>query len=109
MKKLITLLLLCTLTGCSAISGIVLDKAEITPKPVQTEKANLPNETKEPQKTTEPEAEKIRYIGNKNSYIFHYPYCPSVEQMKEKNKRPLKCTRDEAIERGYDPCGRCNP
>ena len=52
MKKLLTLLLVCTITGCSAISGIVLDKAEITPKPVQTEKANLPNETKEPQKNS---------------------------------------------------------
>lgn len=110
MKKLITLLLPCTLTGCSTMSGIVLDKAEITPKPVQTEKSDFEN--KERRKIEEPtqiEAEKIEYIGNKNSYIFHYPYCPSVEQMKEKNKRPLSCTRDEAIERGYDPCGRCNP
>ena len=109
MKKLLTLLLVCTITGCSTISEFVLDKAEITPKPVQTEKVNLPNETKEPQKTPKSEEEKIRYIGNKNSYIFHYPYCPSVEQMKEKNKRPLSCTRDEAIKQGYDPCGRCNP
>ena len=109
MKKLITLLLICTITGCSAISEIIIDKAEIPQKSVRTETSDLSNETKEPQKTPKPEEEKIRYIGNKNSYIFHYPYCPSVEQMKEKNKRPLKCTRDEAISKGYSPCGRCNP
>ena len=109
MKKLITLLLICTITGCSAISEIIIDKAEIPQKSVGTETSDLSKETIEPQKTTEPEKEKTRYIGNKNSYKFHYPSCPSVEQRKEKNKRPLSCTRDEAIERGYDPCGRCNP
>ena len=49
------------------------------------------------------------YIANKNTKKFHYPYCGSVGQMKEKNKKPLTCTRDEAIRQGYSPCGNCNP
>ena len=49
------------------------------------------------------------YIGNKNTKKFHYPYCHSVKQMKEKNKKYLNCTRDEAISQGYVPCKNCNP
>ena len=49
------------------------------------------------------------YIANKNTKKFHYPYCHSVGQMKESNKKSLYCTRDEAISQGYSPCGNCNP
>ena len=52
---------------------------------------------------------KSTYIANKNTKKFHYPYCSSVGQMKESNKRELNCTRDEAISQGYKPCGNCNP
>ena len=49
------------------------------------------------------------YIGNKNTKKFHYPTCSSVGQMKESNKKYLNCSRDEAIQQGFDPCGRCCP
>lgn len=52
---------------------------------------------------------KATYIANKNTKKFHYPYCSSVGQMKDTNKRELNCTRDEAISQGYKPCGNCNP
>lgn len=75
------------------------------------------NETDEPleeEKTApaplaEGTQEEVRYIGNKNTKKFHYPYCSSVDDMKEKNKVPLYCSRDEAIAKGYSPCGRCHP
>lgn len=51
----------------------------------------------------------ITYIANKNTNKFHYPTCSSVEQMKESNKKYLNCTRDQAIQQGYEPCGRCCP
>ena len=47
------------------------------------------------------------YIANKNTKKFHYPNCSSVEQMKEKNKKYLSCTREEAINQGYSSCNRC--
>lgn len=50
----------------------------------------------------------IKYIGNKNTKKFHYPDCSSVDDMKESNKITLN-SRDEAIKKGYKPCGRCNP
>lgn len=49
------------------------------------------------------------YIANKNTKKFHYPTCSSVGQMKESNKKYLNCTRDQAIQQGFDPCGRCCP
>ena len=39
---------------------------------------------------------------------FHYPWCESVEDMKEKNRVYFE-TREEAVEAGYAPCKRCNP
>ncbi len=48
------------------------------------------------------------YIGNKNTKKFHYPWCHSVDQMKDKNKVTLH-SRDEAIRNGYVPCKNCNP
>ena len=48
------------------------------------------------------------YIGNKNSKKLHYADCPSVDDMKDKNKVEFY-SRDEAINQGYEPCKRCNP
>lgn len=50
----------------------------------------------------------IRYIGNRNSKIFHYESCSSVGDMKESNK-VIFYSRDEAITQGYRPCKRCEP
>lgn len=54
-------------------------------------------------------SESASYIANKNTKKFHIPSCSSVSQMKEKNKKYLNCSRDEAIAQGYSPCGNCNP
>lgn len=49
------------------------------------------------------------YVLNTNTHKFHLPTCPSVDQMKDKNKQEFTGTREEVIDMGYDPCGRCNP
>ena len=49
------------------------------------------------------------YILNKNSHVFHYSSCISVQKMKERNKIPFSGARDEAISRGFRPCQICNP
>lgn len=48
------------------------------------------------------------YIGNRNSHKFHYFWCTSVNQMKDKNKVGFHF-REEAIEQGFIPCNNCNP
>lgn len=50
----------------------------------------------------------IYYVGNRNSKKFHYPNCNSVGQMKDSNKVILY-SREEAIDKGYQPCKNCNP
>ena len=51
----------------------------------------------------------ITYVLNTNTKKFHYPYCDSVNEMKDKNKQAFTGNRDEVIEMGYSPCGRCKP
>lgn len=49
------------------------------------------------------------YVLNTNTKKFHYPSCSSVQDMKEKNKEYYTGERQELIDRGYSPCGRCKP
>jgi len=49
------------------------------------------------------------YVLNTHTKKFHYPDCPSVGQMSDKNKDFTDTSREELIGRGYTPCGRCDP
>lgn len=49
------------------------------------------------------------YVLNTNSKKFHVPSCSSVKQMAAKNREDVKDTRENLLNRGYDPCKRCNP
>lgn len=49
------------------------------------------------------------YVINTNTKRFHLPTCSSVDDMKEKNKKEVTCSRKELITDGYVPCQRCNP
>ena len=49
------------------------------------------------------------YILNTQTMRFHYPTCPSANETKEKNKQYFYGTREDAIDLGYIPCGRCKP
>ncbi len=60
--------------------------------------------------TAEPAAAKQpTYILNKNTKKFHYPSCSSADDIKPKNRLEFFGTREEAIQKGYKPCKRCNP
>lgn len=54
-------------------------------------------------------SEEHTYILNKGTMKFHKPDCPSVSDMKTKNKKEFKGTREEVTGLGYEPCGRCKP
>lgn len=53
--------------------------------------------------------ESAAYILNTNTMKFHLPDCQSVQEMKEKNRKEFFGTREELVEAGYSPCGRCHP
>ena len=49
------------------------------------------------------------YVLNTNTKKFHDPSCSSLSKMKESNKQSFTGTRQELIDKGYSPCGKCNP
>lgn len=73
-----------------------------------------PSPTKTPAPTGTPTKEAPQsktptYVLNTNTHKFHYSWCSSVDQMKPSNRKDFYGTRDEAISKGYSPCGRCHP
>lgn len=73
------------------------------------EAENTQNEPEETPSEPAEATESVNYIANKNTKKFHYPDCSSVNDMKENNKLYWTGSRDELIEKGYDPCQRCYP
>lgn len=55
------------------------------------------------------EKEEYTYILNTSSKKFHLQSCSSVDTIKESNKTEFTGTREELIDKGYEPCGRCKP
>lgn len=51
----------------------------------------------------------VTYVLNTNTMRFHRIDCQSVQDMKESNRQEFFGTRQELIEQGYVPCGRCHP
>lgn len=49
------------------------------------------------------------YILNTKSKKFHKPSCPSVKDIKDKNKEEYIGNRDDLVSQGYVPCKICNP
>ncbi|MBQ1839381.1 MAG: hypothetical protein II127_07165, partial [Ruminococcus sp.] len=66
-------------------------------------------QSEEKQNTDKSKIASTTYILNTNSKKFHRPNCSSVLDLKEKNKLEFVGSREEVIEMGYSPCGRCKP
>lgn len=49
------------------------------------------------------------WVLNTSSKKFHDPDCSNADNINEKNRDTVKCTRDELIFQGYEPCGICKP
>ena len=77
-----------------------------------TEPTTVPTTEATTEATTMPtEDNGSDYVINTNSSSlkFHYPWCSSVDDMKDEHKWFYHGTRDEIIAMGYTPCGRCKP
>ncbi len=55
-----------------------------------------------------PEGE-ITYVVNTKSGKFHDPSCSSAADISDQNRFNFTGTREELIDRGFVPCGRCKP
>ncbi len=49
------------------------------------------------------------FVLNTNTMKFHYPSCSSVKDIAPENYATYEGTADEVIQKGYQPCKRCNP
>ena len=49
------------------------------------------------------------YILNTSSHKFHLPTCSGAADMNKKNKKTYTGSRQELIDKGYEPCRSCNP
>lgn len=56
----------------------------------------------------EAEIKEVKYIGSKNSSVFHRPSCKWAGMISEKNKVGFS-SREEAVNAGYRPCQVCRP
>ena len=61
------------------------------------------------QTADEEKSKAVSYVLNANTMKFHNESCTSVEDIKPKNKEFYTGTKAELLEKGYSPCGNCNP
>ena len=62
-----------------------------------------------PEDPPEPAAISVTYVLNNNTHKFHNPDCPSVSDIKAKNRQDVDWPREIIIAAGYRPSGCCNP
>lgn len=79
---------------------VVSSKPAVSTPPPATA-TSAPNKTENPQSNT--------YILSRNTQKFHLPSCGYVDRIKEENKGTFSGNRNELIQQGYEPCGKCNP
>ena len=120
MKKIIHILIaaLCVIllpfTACStdlqnnAETPHKINYTEGDTKEPASETAATGNSETEELPTTKNNVEQ-NYILNTNSKKFHYPSCASAQRISNKNKQEYLGTRTEILDKGYKPCGNCNP
>ena len=61
--------------------------------------------------TLEPAADATgeSYILNTNTMKFHLPSCGSAKQIQAEHREDFEGEREDLLEKGYEPCGKCNP
>lgn len=103
-----------------ALAGILPTTVPEVPVPPVTVPTTDPTEATKPVETTAPpttapaepepvDPSKAAYVLNTSSKKIHKKNCGSVETIKEGNRVYTDLTREELIELGYEPCGRCKP
>ena len=52
--------------------------------------------------------DRVRYIGSKTTKIVCFPTCRDAQRIREENRVPFRGA-DQALEKGFRPCLRCQP
>ena len=111
MKRIICVMIaaaMLLLTSCGKVETNETPKTENENFSITSTEENIETEEEiiiEEEETEEGE----EYILNTNSYKIHFPWCHSVDRMKEYNKKYVTDTIENLIDKGYSPCGNCKP
>ena len=111
------------LRACGAILGAEPTEQEMptTESIIQTTETSAPTEAPTEAATTPTVSiniygdsansgeEKITYILNTDTRVFHKPSCHHAEKMKAGNRQERTDLRDSIINAGYKPCETCDP
>lgn len=111
-------LMLCLLGSCGGAgnnSASSSSKSMSSPAPTVSVAAVIASPSAKP--TTAPKATPAptatpkveKYILNTNTYKFHEAYCSKAKSIKDSNRAEYSGTREELIQRGYEPCSVCQP
>ncbi len=66
-------------------------------------------ESRQDTDTAASEKTSTNYVLNTNTRKFHEPACESVSETQAENRENFKGKREDLIQQGYEPCGRCHP
>ena len=118
----VTAMLLCSVAlivvGISGDFGKFGNKQILaTLAPTQAEyKANLKKTVTTSEKLTEKvsaasniDEERVIYVLNIKSKVFHHPWCGYADRIDEENRDTVNATKNEMLQNGYKSCGRCEP
>ena len=71
---------------------------------------STPIPTPEPTPVPTPSPDEPRdFVLNTSRMKIHYPDCLSVEEMAEHNRQSVFAAKNDLMDQGYTPCGRCKP
>ncbi len=76
---------------------------------LDTENPPVMTDTERGPVLTDTNGEIVRYILNTKTQKFHDPDCGSADDIQEENRETYSGDRADLIERGYSPCGNCDP
>ena len=69
----------------------------------QQQEKNVKEQEKQPSSSKETQQQ---FVGSKNGTVYHFPWCPGAQQIKEENKIYFN-SREEAEKAGYRPAKNC--
>lgn len=75
----------------------------------ETQKPNDSEATQKPDSSQNEGQQGTHYVLNTNSKKFHYEDCHSAKKISDKNREDYYGTREDLIDKGYSPCGNCDP
>ena len=94
------------------IEEVPLEKPQASPSKTRTtesknqqqEALEEPEQQKEQKPSTDETQQK--FVASKNGTVYHFPWCPGAQQIKEENKIYFN-SREEAEKEGYRPAKNC--